>query len=46
MIENKDIISSIHFKLKNEKIQLVSFNGPCIIFRLSIKEIQKLYTWV
>ena len=41
MMENKDIISSIHFELKNEKIQLVSFNGPCITFRLSIKERKK-----
>ena len=39
MMEGKDIISSICFKLKNENNQLVSFNGQSITFRLSIKEI-------
>ena len=39
MMESKDIISSICFKLKNENGNLVSFNGQSIIFRLSIKEI-------
>ena len=39
MIESKDVISSICFKLKNENNQLVSFNGKIIIFRLSIKRI-------
>ena len=39
MIESKDIISSICFKLKNENNQLVSFNGQSITFRLSITEI-------
>ena len=39
MMESKDIISSICFKLKNENNQLVSFNGQSITFRLSIKEI-------
>ena len=39
MVESKDIISSICFKLKNENNQLVSFNGQKITFRLSIKEI-------
>ena len=39
MLQNKDIISSICFKLKNENNQLVSFNGQSITFRLSIKEI-------
>ena len=39
MIEAKDIISSICFKLKNENGNLVSFNGQSITFRLSIKEI-------
>ena len=39
MMENKDIISSISFKLKNENNQIVSFNGQSITFRLSIKEI-------
>ena len=39
MMESKDIISSIFFKLKNENGNLVSFNGQSVIFRLSIKEI-------
>ena len=39
MMESKDIISNICFKLKNENNQLVSFNGQSITFRLSIKEI-------
>ena len=39
MMESKDIISSICFKLKNEHGILVSFNGQSITFRLSIKEI-------
>ena len=39
MMESKDIISSICFKLKNEDNQLVSFNSQSISFRLSIKEI-------
>ena len=39
MMESKDIISSICFKLKNEIGKLVSFNGQSITFRLSIKEI-------
>ena len=39
MMESKDIISSICFKLKNENNELVSFNGQSITFRLSIKEI-------
>ena len=39
MMQSKDIISSICFKLKNEINQLVSFNGQSITFRLSIKEI-------
>ena len=38
VIESKDIISSICFKLKNENNQLVSFNGQSITFRLPIKE--------
>ena len=32
MMESKDIISSICFKLQNEKNQLISFNGQSIIF--------------
>ena len=39
MMEPKDIISSICFKLKNENGDLVSFNGQKVNFRLSIKEI-------
>ena len=39
MMQSKDIISSICFKLKNEKNQIVSSNGQSITFRLSIKEI-------
>ena len=39
MVQSKDIISSICFKLKNENNQLVSFNGQSVTFRLSIKEI-------
>ena len=39
MLQNKDIISSISFKLKNENNELVSFNGQSVTFRLSIKEI-------
>ena len=39
MMESKDIISSICFKLKNENGDLVSFNGQSVNFRLSIKEI-------
>ena len=39
MMESKDVISSICFKLKNEYNRQVSFNGQSITFRLSIKEI-------
>ena len=39
IMESKDIISSICFKLKNENGNLVSFNGQNINFRTSIKEI-------
>ena len=39
LMESKDIISSICFKLKNENNQIVSFNGQSIKFRLSIKAI-------
>ena len=38
MMESKDVISSIYFKLKNENGDLVSFNGQSITFRLSIEE--------
>ena len=43
MMESKDVISSISFKLKNENNELVSFNGQSISFRLSIKEIQESF---
>ena len=39
MMESKEIISSICFKLKNENGNLVSFNGQSLTFRLSIEEI-------
>ena len=39
MMESKDIISSINFRLKNENGNLVPFNGQSLTFRLSIKEI-------
>ena len=38
MMESKNIPSSFCFKMKNENIQQVSFNGQSITFRLSIKE--------
>ena len=36
MMETKDVISSISFKLKNENGNLVAFNGQSLSFRLSI----------
>ena len=39
MMEPKDVISSISFKLKNDDNELVSFNGQSKSFRLPIKEI-------
>ena len=39
MMESKDVISRICFKIKNENNQLVSFNGQSVTFRLFIKEI-------
>ena len=39
MMDIKDFISRISFKLKNEGNELLSFNGQSITFRLSIKEI-------
>ena len=39
MMESKDNISSICFKLKKENNELVSFNGKSITFRVTIKEI-------
>ena len=39
MMESKDFISSVNFKLRNENGNLVSFNGQSVTFRLSIKEV-------
>ena len=38
IMESKDNISSICFKLKNENGNLVCFNGESVTFRLSVKE--------
>ena len=39
MMESKDVISSFNFELKNEKTELVSFNGQSTTFHLSTKKI-------
>ena len=39
LMENRENILSLCFKLKNKNNQLVSFNGQSITFRLSIKEV-------
>ena len=39
MMESKDIISSVCFKLKNENGNLISFNGQSVTIKISIKEI-------
>ena len=39
MMESKDVISNVSFKLKNENNELVSFNGQSISFKLPIKAI-------
>ena len=39
LMESKDIISTIGFKLKNGNSQIVSFNGQSITSRLSIKKL-------
>ena len=39
MMDSKNFISSINFKLKSENNNLVSFNGQSIRFKLSIKEV-------
>ena len=39
MMDSKDFISSISFKLKRENGHLVSFNDQSTTFRLSIKEV-------
>ena len=38
MLDIKDFVSSINFKLKNENGNLIPFNGESVTFRLSIKE--------
>ena len=38
MMESKNIISCIYFKLEKENNQIVSFNDQSITFRISIKE--------
>ena len=40
MIESKDLISNIGFKLINENGNLVIFNGQSVFFRLSIEEVK------
>ena len=40
MMQSKDIITRICFKLKIEKNQLVSFNGQSVTFRYSIKKFE------
>ena len=44
MMQSKNIISSICFKLKIENGKLVPFNGQSVTFRLSIKKIQEMDT--
>ena len=39
MMDTKDFISSISFKLKNENNELVSFNGQLVTFRLTFKKV-------
>ena len=39
MLQSKDIISSICFKLRNENGNLVSFNGQSITLRFTTKKI-------
>ena len=39
MMSTKDSFSSISFKFKNEKGNLVSFNGQILTFRLSFNEV-------
>ena len=38
MVETRDFISNINFISKNEKNEVVSFNGQSITFRSSIKK--------
>ena len=46
MMVNKDIISSICFKLKIENGILVSFNGQSVSFRLSNKEVKYIDAYI
>ena len=39
IMETKDVISSVCFKLKNKNNKLLAIDGPSITFQLSIKEI-------
>ena len=39
MMNTKDFISSVNFKIKNENDELVSFNGQSSNFRISIKQV-------
>ena len=39
MMESKDFISRINFRLRYENGNLVSFNGQSVTFRLTIKEL-------
>ena len=43
MLKTMDFISSINFKLKNENVEIVSFNGQPLTLRLSIKEVYFLF---
>ena len=38
VMESKDVILNVNFRIKNENRNLVSFNGQSLTFRLSIKE--------
>ena len=42
MLQSKDFITNIGFKLKNENNEIVSVNGQSINFRISIKELEIL----
>ena len=39
MMDTKDFVSSISFKIKNENDEPVSFNGQSVTCRLSIKKV-------
>ena len=46
MMGSKYVILSTCFKLKNENNQILSFSGQGITFRISIKEIQEMDTYI